>query len=136
MLFLICWSSSVVSAGTLRIFGTDIAELPLVALQNFDWFVYITVTYGCHCSASIIITLVWSKQGYFQTLFSCIEGLLAFFNVKNLVLPAAEEAESICTDKFVFSKIKQDQVYSSFLCFWGGIYILLFCLAFLKVSFI
>ncbi|ESW34810.1 hypothetical protein PHAVU_001G183200 [Phaseolus vulgaris] len=48
--------------------------------------------------------------GYFQTLFSCIERLLAFLNVKNLVLPAAEEAESICTDKFVFSKIKQDQL--------------------------
>ncbi|KAK7396614.1 hypothetical protein VNO78_17742 [Psophocarpus tetragonolobus] len=80
-------NSSVVSAGMLRIFGTDIAELPLVATSN-----------GNH------------GKGYFQTLFSCIERLLAFLNVKNLVLPAAEEAESIWTDKFGFSKMKPDQL--------------------------
>ncbi|XP_020211987.1 increased DNA methylation 1 isoform X2 [Cajanus cajan] len=80
-------NSSVVSAGMLRIFGTDIAELPLVATSN-----------GNH------------GKGYFQTLFSCIERLLAFLNVKTLVLPAAEEAESIWTDKFEFSKMKPDQV--------------------------
>jgi len=50
-------------------------------------------------------------QGYFQTLFSCIERLLAFLKVKNLVLPAAEEAESIWTEKFGFSKMKPDEVY-------------------------
>ncbi|CAJ1890640.1 unnamed protein product [Sphenostylis stenocarpa] len=80
-------NSTVVSAGMLRIFGTDIAELPLVATSN-----------GKH------------GKGYFQTLFSCIERLLAFLNVKNLVLPAAEEAESIWTDKFGFSKMKPDQL--------------------------
>ncbi|KAJ1418903.1 Zinc finger, PHD-type [Sesbania bispinosa] len=81
-------NSSVVSAGMLRIFGTDIAELPLVATSNRN-----------------------HGKGYFQTLFSCIERLLAFLNVKNLVLPAAEEAESIWTDKFGFSKVKPDQVF-------------------------
>jgi hypothetical protein len=30
--------------------------------------------------------------------------------VKNLVLPAAEEAQSIWTDKFGFSKIKPEEV--------------------------
>ncbi|KAK7284960.1 hypothetical protein RJT34_19714 [Clitoria ternatea] len=80
-------NSSVVSAGMLRIFGTDIAELPLVATSN-----------GNH------------GKGYFQTLFSCIERLLAFLNVKNLMLPAAEEAESIWTDKFGFSKMQPDQL--------------------------
>ncbi|TKY62074.1 Increased DNA methylation 1 [Spatholobus suberectus] len=80
-------NSSVVSAGMLRIFGTDIAELPLVATSNRS-----------------------HGKGYFQTLFSCIERLLAFLNVKNLVLPAAEEAESIWTDKFGFSKMKPDQL--------------------------
>ncbi|XP_061352612.1 increased DNA methylation 1-like isoform X3 [Gastrolobium bilobum] len=80
-------NSCVVSAGMLRIFGTDIAELPLVATTNRN-----------------------HGKGYFQTLFSCIERLLAFLNVKNLVLPAAEEAESIWTDKFGFSKMKPDQL--------------------------
>ncbi|KAL2345140.1 hypothetical protein Fmac_006425 [Flemingia macrophylla] len=80
-------NSSVVSAGMLRIFGTDIAELPLVATSN-----------GNH------------GKGYFQTLFSFIERLLSFLNVKTLVLPAAEEAESIWTDKFGFSKMKPSQL--------------------------
>ncbi|KAJ7976876.1 Zinc finger, FYVE/PHD-type [Quillaja saponaria] len=80
-------NSSVVSAGILRIFGRDAAELPLVATIN-----------GYH------------GKGYFQTLFSCIERLLAFLNVKSIVLPAAEEAESIWIDKFDFKKIKPDQL--------------------------
>ena len=53
------------------------------------------------------------KQGYFQILFSCIEKLLAFLNVKSLVLPAAYEAESIWTNKFGFEKIPPDQVCMS-----------------------
>ncbi|RDX93310.1 Increased DNA methylation 1, partial [Mucuna pruriens] len=81
------YGSSVVSAGMLRIFGRDIAELPLVATRYKN-----------------------RGKGYFQTLFSCIERLLAFLNVKNLVLPAAEEAESIWTEKFGFSKVKPDQL--------------------------
>nr|AFK42030.1 unknown [Lotus japonicus] len=80
-------NSSVVSAAMLRIFGSDVAELPLVATSN-----------GNH------------GKGYFQTLFSCIERLLAFMNVKSLVLPAAEEAESIWTDKFGFSRMKPDEL--------------------------
>ncbi|KAJ1419462.1 Zinc finger, PHD-type [Sesbania bispinosa] len=84
-------NSSVVSAAMLRIFGRDIAELPLVATRNKN-----------------------RGKGYFQTLFSCIERLLAFLNVKSLVLPAAEEAESIWTDKFGFSKMKPDQLAAFF----------------------
>ncbi|KHN48229.1 Chromodomain-helicase-DNA-binding protein 4, partial [Glycine soja] len=80
-------NSSVVSAGMVRIFGRDIAELPLVATRYKN-----------------------RGKGYFQTLFACIERLLAFLNVKNLVLPAAEEAESIWTEKFGFSKMKLDQL--------------------------
>ncbi|XP_059428376.1 uncharacterized protein LOC132162134 [Corylus avellana] len=50
-------------------------------------------------------------QGYFQILFSCIEKLLAFLNVKSIVLPAAVEAESIWTDhKFGFERMKPDQL--------------------------
>ncbi|KAM7464228.1 hypothetical protein LguiA_032349 [Lonicera macranthoides] len=49
-------------------------------------------------------------HGYFQLLFSCIEKLLAFLKVKALVLPAAEVAESIWTNKFRFKKISPQQL--------------------------
>ncbi|RXH80827.1 hypothetical protein DVH24_004741 [Malus domestica] len=81
------YGSTVVSAGIIRVFGHEVAELPLVATSN-----------GNH------------GKGYFQLLFSCIEKLLAFLNVKSIVLPAAEEAESIWTDKFGFTKMKPEQL--------------------------
>ncbi|XP_022742168.1 uncharacterized protein LOC111293619 isoform X2 [Durio zibethinus] len=80
-------NSYVVSAGIIRVFGQEIAELPLVATSFAN-----------------------RGKGYFQLLFSCIEKLLAFLNVKNIVLPAAEEAESIWTDKFGFKKLRPDQL--------------------------
>ncbi|CAL5422272.1 unnamed protein product [Camellia sinensis] len=80
-------NSFVVSAGIFRVFGQEIAELPLVATCNSN-----------------------QGKGYFQILFSCIEKLLAFLNVKSLVLPAAYEAESIWTNKFGFEKIPPDQL--------------------------
>ncbi|XP_028777155.1 uncharacterized protein LOC114733823 isoform X2 [Neltuma alba] len=95
-------NSTVVSAGMLRIFGKDVAELPLVATSN-----------GNH------------GKGYFQLLFTCIQRLLALLTVKKLVLPAAEEAESIWTDKFGFHKMKPEQIsdcrrnYSQILTFQG-----------------
>lgn len=80
-------NSSVVSAGIIRIFGQEVAELPLVATSS-------------DCQG----------HGYFQSLFSCVEKLLGFLNVKTLVLPAADEAESIWTNKFGFNKITQDEL--------------------------
>eukprot|EP00257_Ricinus_communis_P016613 XP_015574840.1 uncharacterized protein LOC8283940 isoform X2 [Ricinus communis] len=80
-------NSFVVSAAIVRIFGQEVAELPLVATSN-----------GNH------------GKGYFQLLFSFIEKLLAYLKVHSIVLPAAEEAESIWTDKFGFQKIKPDQL--------------------------
>ncbi|PWA87636.1 zinc finger, PHD-type [Artemisia annua] len=75
-------NSTVVSAGIFRIFGNEVAELPLVATSS-------------ECQG----------LGYFQALFSCIEELLASLNVKILALPAADEAGSIWTKKFGFEKI-------------------------------
>lgn len=46
-------------------------------------------------------------------LFLCIERLLCQLNVENLILPAAEEAESIWTNKFGFSKMTDEQVNAS-----------------------
>ncbi|KAI4378706.1 hypothetical protein MLD38_016147 [Melastoma candidum] len=80
-------NSVVVSAGILRIFGQDMAELPLVATRKS-----------------------FHNKGYFQLLFSCIEKLLEFLTVRSLGLPAAVEAESIWTDKFGFHRMESDQV--------------------------
>lgn len=51
-----------------------------------------------------------SVKGYFQILYSCIEKLLAFLNIKSFVLPATDEARSIWTEKFGFNKIPEEQV--------------------------
>lgn len=75
-------NSTVVSAGIFRIFGQEVAEIPLVATSS-------------ECQG----------LGYFQALFSCIEELLSSLNVKILALPAADEAESIWTKKFGFQKM-------------------------------
>lgn len=80
-------NSVVVSAGIFRLFGPEVAELPLVATST-----------GNH------------GKGYFQALFACIESILAFLKVKSFVLPAAEEAESIWTDRFGFTKMSLDQL--------------------------
>ncbi|KAL5809337.1 hypothetical protein ACOSQ3_030028 [Xanthoceras sorbifolium] len=79
--------SVVVSAGLLRIFGQEVAELPLVATRR-----------------------EYQGKGCFQALFSCIERLLCSLKVENLVLPAAEKAESIWTKKFGFKRMSKDQL--------------------------
>ncbi|XP_068318646.1 uncharacterized protein [Pyrus communis] len=79
--------SVVVSAGLLRVFGREVAELPIVATSREH-----------------------QGKGYFQALFSCIERLLISLKVEKLVLPAAEEAESIWTRKLGFRKMKDEQL--------------------------
>ncbi|GMP85403.1 hypothetical protein CsSME_00038574 [Camellia sinensis var. sinensis] len=78
--------SVVVSAGLLRIFGREVAELPLVATSREH-----------------------QGKGYFLALFSCIERLLYSLNVENIVLPAAEEAESIWKNKLGFRKMSDER---------------------------
>ncbi|KZV30763.1 hypothetical protein F511_40713 [Dorcoceras hygrometricum] len=80
-------NSEVVSAATFRVFGQEVAELPLVA------------------------TSIDSQgKGYFQSLFFCIETLLKSLDVKDLVLPAAEEVESLWRERFGFQKLSQEQL--------------------------
>ncbi|XP_062120516.1 uncharacterized protein LOC133834783 [Humulus lupulus] len=81
------YGSIVVSAGLLRIFGREVVELPIVA-----------------------ITREHQGKGYFQVLFSCTEKLLVSLNVEKIVLPAAEEVESIWTNKFGFTKMNDDRL--------------------------
>ncbi|XP_050239000.1 uncharacterized protein LOC126688368 isoform X2 [Mercurialis annua] len=76
----------VVSCAIIRFFGQELAELPLVATSSKA-----------------------QGQGYFQALFTCLEKLLRVLNVKNLVLPAAEEAVSIWKNKFGFNKFSHDE---------------------------
>ncbi|CAA0375261.1 unnamed protein product [Arabidopsis thaliana] len=80
-------NSLVVSAALLRIFGQEVAELPIVATSR-----------------------EYQGRGYFQGLYACVENLLSSLNVENLVLPAAEEAESIWTKKFGFTKMSDQQL--------------------------
>ncbi|XP_076884385.1 uncharacterized protein LOC143533507 [Bidens hawaiensis] len=75
-------NSNVVCAGIFRIFGQEVAEIPLVATSK-----------------------EYEGQGYFQALFACIEELLASLNVKILALPAADEAGSMWANKFGFQKM-------------------------------
>lgn len=60
---------------------------------------------------ALLLMKLKSLQGYFQILYSCIEKLLAFLNVKSFVLPATDEAKSIWTEKFGFRKIPEEQVH-------------------------
>ncbi|KAJ9559342.1 hypothetical protein OSB04_013956 [Centaurea solstitialis] len=79
--------SNVVTAGTLRVFGQEIAELPIVATSKCN-----------------------QGKGYFQLLFTCIERLLSSLKIKKIVLPAAEEAKSIWTNKFGFETVAPQQL--------------------------
>ncbi|KAG9453614.1 hypothetical protein H6P81_006518 [Aristolochia fimbriata] len=80
-------NSTVVSAGIFRIFGMEVAELPLVATSKEN-----------------------QGKGYFKLLFSRIENLLSSLNVRSLILPAAEEAKSIWTNKFGFTEMTDDSL--------------------------
>ncbi|XP_057781874.1 uncharacterized protein LOC131000121 [Salvia miltiorrhiza] len=79
--------SAVVSAAIVRVFGEEVAELPLVATRS-------------DCQG----------KGYFQALFACIEDLLSSLNIKDLVLPAADEAESLWKTRFGFEKLAQEKL--------------------------
>ncbi|GAB2234785.1 hypothetical protein Drorol1_Dr00004050 [Drosera rotundifolia] len=78
--------SIVVSALVFRIFGREVAEIPLVATSSNS-----------------------QGKGYFQALYACIESLLRDLEVNNLLLPATTEARSLWTDRFGFSEIQQEK---------------------------
>lgn len=58
--------------------------------------------------------VIFFFQGFFRALFSCIEELLSSLGVKTLVLPAAEEAEAIWTNKLGFQKMSEERVSAFF----------------------
>ncbi|XP_056694051.1 uncharacterized protein [Spinacia oleracea] len=79
--------SVVVSAALLRIFGREVAELPLVATSK-----------------------EYQGKGYFLALFSRIEKLLCALEVKNLVLPAAEKAKYMWVNRLGFRDVSQERL--------------------------
>ncbi|XP_073311020.1 increased DNA methylation 1-like [Primulina huaijiensis] len=63
---------------------------------------------GMYCAILIVNSEVVSAatfRGYFPSLFFCVETLLKSLNVKDLVLPAADEAESLWKERFGFKKL-------------------------------
>lgn len=79
--------STVITAGMFRIFGQDIAELPIVATSKSE-----------------------QGKGYFQLFFTCFEKMLTYLNIKKIVLPAAEDAKSLWTNKLGFRKVTPMQL--------------------------
>ncbi|XP_057534183.1 uncharacterized protein LOC130812654 isoform X1 [Amaranthus tricolor] len=79
--------SVVVSAGLLRVFGREVAELPLVATSK-----------------------AYQGKGYFLTLFSRIEKLLCDLGVQNLVLPAADKAKYMWVNRLGFRDMSLERL--------------------------
>ncbi|KAJ9555454.1 hypothetical protein OSB04_010068, partial [Centaurea solstitialis] len=74
--------SRVITAGLFRIFGQEVAELPIVATSKPE-----------------------QGKGYFQLFFNCFERMLTYLTIKKIVIPAAEDAKLLWTNKFGFSKM-------------------------------
>ncbi|CAI9289519.1 unnamed protein product [Lactuca saligna] len=79
--------SKVITAGMFRVFGADVVELPIVATSETN-----------------------QGKGYFQLFFNCFEKLLAYLKVKKMVVPAAEDVESMWIQKFGFQKVTPTQL--------------------------
>jgi hypothetical protein len=77
----------VVSTALIRIFGRQLAELPLLATS-----------------------IAHQGQGHCKALLLSIERLLGVLRVERLALPAAEGAEGIWTNKFQFVRMPDLQV--------------------------
>ncbi|KAL4592100.1 hypothetical protein LXL04_005084 [Taraxacum kok-saghyz] len=94
--------SEVVTAGMFRVFGADVAELPIVATSE-----------------------PYQGQGYFQLFFKCFEKLLGYLKIKKMLVPAAENVKSMWVDKFDFEKVtprqlsEYRQTFTSMVAFQG-----------------
>lgn len=76
-------NSAVVSTMIFRVFGHEVAEIPLVATPN-----------------------EYQDQGYFRMLFSCIVNALASLTVEKMVLPSSEKTIPFWTTKFGFTRME------------------------------
>ncbi|KAK1429437.1 hypothetical protein QVD17_11646 [Tagetes erecta] len=74
--------SKVISAGMFRVFGCEFAELPFVATSRSN-----------------------QGKGFFQVFLVCFERLLSNLKIKKLVIPTADDAIPMWTNKFGFKKV-------------------------------
>lgn len=79
--------SRVVTAGMFRVFGAEIAELPIVATSQPN-----------------------QGKGYFRLFFICFEKLLKYLKIKKMVVPAAEDVKSMWINKLGFEKVTPNQL--------------------------
>ncbi|XP_052621683.1 uncharacterized protein LOC128127275 [Lactuca sativa] len=80
------FGSPIVTTGMFRVFGANVAELPIVATNE-------------------------TNQGkrYFQLFFNCFEKLLRYLKVMRMVIPTAEDVKSMWIQKFGFQKVTPAQ---------------------------
>ncbi|XP_051148665.1 uncharacterized protein LOC127263602 [Andrographis paniculata] len=79
--------SEIVCVAIFRVFGEEVAELPLVATAKGN-----------------------KKKGYGRTLLLCIEHLLSILKVKILILPSAKSTKDIWIKKFGFEILTKEQL--------------------------
>ncbi|XP_051148663.1 increased DNA methylation 1-like [Andrographis paniculata] len=79
--------SEIVCVGIFRVFGEEVAELPLVATEKDN-----------------------EKKGYCKALLLCMEDLLSTLQVKTLILPSASSMKAMWKRKFWFKNLKKKQL--------------------------
>nr|XP_043636663.1 increased DNA methylation 1-like isoform X2 [Erigeron canadensis] len=95
-------NSKVVTAGLFRIFGHEVAELPIVATSQPN-----------------------QGKGYFRLFLTYFETLLSEYKIKKLVLPAADKVQAMWIERFGFSVVtdaqlrEYQQVHTAMITFKG-----------------
>ncbi|CAL9123456.1 unnamed protein product [Musa textilis] len=80
--------SVIISAGLFRVFGRNVAELPLVATHE-----------------------KYRGKGYFRVLFSLVERVLYHLEVDHLIVPASKEVQSLWRDKLGFVEMAEERAH-------------------------
>ncbi|XP_030945710.1 increased DNA methylation 1-like [Quercus lobata] len=86
-------NDEIISAASLRIHGTKIAEMPFVATNE-----------------------KYRNQGMWQKLLLAIESVLNFLKVEKLIVPSIEDLVPMWTQKYGFSEV-EDSVMNELKCF-------------------
>ncbi|XP_065011232.1 uncharacterized protein LOC135640572 isoform X3 [Musa acuminata AAA Group] len=79
--------SVIISAGLFRVFGRNVAELPLVVTHE-----------------------KYRGKGYFRVLFSLVERVLYHLEVDHLIVPASKEVQSLWKDKLGFVEMSEERL--------------------------
>ena len=84
-----------------------------IGIYNICIFLHVSfVVFEVHLLLDgMIVDVNMSLQGYFQSLYLCIEELLVSLRIHHLVLPIAEDINSLWTNTMGFRKIARDKVF-------------------------